>query len=121
MKKRMVLMLLVIAVFLTAIGAVKYGQIKKGMAQQANFQMPPEAVTTVVAKKQEWAATLSAIGSVAAVHGVDRDRGPAGRRREDLVRIRQDGAPGRCARPARHAAGSRRSSPRRRRSASSPS
>ena len=70
MKKRMVLMLLVIAVFLTAIGAVKYGQIKKGMAQQANFQMPPEAVTTVVAKKQDWAATLSAIGSVAAVHGV---------------------------------------------------
>ena len=70
MKKRMVLMLLVIAVFLTAIGAVKYGQIKKGMAQQANFQMPPEAVTTVVAKKQDRAATLSAIGSVAAVHGV---------------------------------------------------
>src|SRR6185436_6297089 len=70
MKKRMVLMLALIAVFLTAIGAVKYGQIKKGMAQQANFQMPPEAVTTVVAKKQDWAATLSAIGSVAAVHGV---------------------------------------------------
>ena len=51
MKKRMVLMLLVIAVFLTAIGAVKYGQIKKGMAQQADFQMPPEAVTTVVAEE----------------------------------------------------------------------
>ena len=42
MKKRMVLMLLVVAVFITAIGAVKYGQIKKGMAEQANFVMPAE-------------------------------------------------------------------------------
>jgi membrane fusion protein, multidrug efflux system len=70
MKKRMTLMLIVVAVFLTAIGAVKYGQIKKGMAEQANFQMPAEAVTTVLAKVQEWPATLSAIGSAAAVHGV---------------------------------------------------
>jgi membrane fusion protein, multidrug efflux system len=70
MKKRMVMMLAVVVVFLTAIGAVKYTQIKKGMAQQANFQMPPEAVTTVVTKSQEWPATLSAIGSAAAVHGV---------------------------------------------------
>ena len=46
MKKRMMLMLIVVAVFITAIGAVKYGQIKKGMADQANFQMPAEAVTT---------------------------------------------------------------------------
>ena len=70
MKKRMLMMLAAVVVFLTAIGAVKYGQIKKGMAQQANFVMPAEAVTTVVAKSQEWPATLSATGSVAAVHGV---------------------------------------------------
>ena len=70
MKKRMVMMLAAVVVFLTAIGAVKYTQIKKGMAQQANFVMPAEAVTTVVAKSQEWPATLSATGSVAAVHGV---------------------------------------------------
>jgi membrane fusion protein (multidrug efflux system) len=70
MKKRMVLMLIAVAVFVTAIGAVKYGQIKKGMAEQANFVMPAEAVTTVIAKSQEWPATLSATGSVAAVHGV---------------------------------------------------
>jgi membrane fusion protein, multidrug efflux system len=70
MKKRMVMMLALVGVFLTAIGAVKYGQIKKGAAQQANFKMPPEAVTTVVAKSQEWPATLSAIGSAVAVHGV---------------------------------------------------
>ncbi len=40
------------------------------MAQNAAFQPPPEAVTTVVAKKEDWPSTLSAIGTVEAVHGV---------------------------------------------------
>jgi len=70
MKKRMFLMLAGVLVFLGAIGAVKYGQIKKGQAQRANFQMPPEAVTTVVAKTADWPATLASIGTVTAVHGV---------------------------------------------------
>jgi membrane fusion protein (multidrug efflux system) len=70
MKKRMFAMLLAAFVFVAAIGAVKYGQIKKGMAQQAAFQMPPETVTTVVAKTDQWPAAISAIGTVAAVHGV---------------------------------------------------
>ena len=69
MKKRMVLMIVAIAAFLTAIGAVKYGQIKKGMAQGA-YQPPPEAVTTVVAKADQWPTSLTAIGTVAAVQGV---------------------------------------------------
>ncbi len=70
MKKRMTLMVVAIAVFLTAIGAVKYGQIKKGMAQQKSYHPPPEAVTTVVAKAEQWPTTLSAIGTVTAVQGV---------------------------------------------------
>jgi membrane fusion protein (multidrug efflux system) len=70
MKKRMLLTFFAIAVFVTAIGAVKYGQIKKGMAQQGSYQPPPEAVTTVVAKKEPWPTTLSAIGTVVAVQGV---------------------------------------------------
>jgi membrane fusion protein (multidrug efflux system) len=70
MKKRMILMIVAIAAFLTAIGAVKYGQIKKGMAQNASYQPPPEAVTTALASADQWPATLSAIGTVAAVHGV---------------------------------------------------
>ena len=70
MKKRLFLMIVAIAVFITAIGAVKYGQIKKGMAQQMSYQPPPEAVTTVVAKSEQWPSTLAAIGTVSAVHGV---------------------------------------------------
>ncbi len=70
MKKRMFLMLAAIAVFIFAIGMVKFGQIKKGMAQHAAYQPPPEAVTTIVAKSEAWPSTLSAIGTVEAVHGV---------------------------------------------------
>lgn len=70
MKKRMILMLLAMAVFITAVGAVKYNQVKKAIAQHASFQPPPEAVTTLVAKKEDWPASLGAIGTVVAVHGV---------------------------------------------------
>src|SRR5258706_2578964 len=70
MKKRMFLMLVVMAVFVSAIGAVKYNQVKKSIAQHASFQPPPEAVTTIVTKREEWPASLDAIGTAVAVHGV---------------------------------------------------
>jgi len=70
MKKRMFLMLVVMAAFVSAIGAVKYNQVKKAIAQHSSFQPPPEAVTTVVTKREEWPATLDAIGTAVAVHGV---------------------------------------------------
>jgi membrane fusion protein (multidrug efflux system) len=40
------------------------------MAQGAAFQPPPEAVTTIVAHQEEWSASVSSIGTVAAVQGV---------------------------------------------------
>jgi membrane fusion protein (multidrug efflux system) len=70
MKKRMIVMLVAVAVFLVALGDIKYRQVSAAIAQYANFQPPPEAVTTVVARRQEWPANLSAIGSVAAARGV---------------------------------------------------
>jgi membrane fusion protein, multidrug efflux system len=70
MAKRMVLMLVGIAVFVSAIGFVKVRQVQAGMAQYASFQPPPEAVTTTIAKAGNWQATLSAIGTVAPVQGV---------------------------------------------------
>ncbi len=68
MKKRMLLMLAIVAAFLSAIGGFKYFQIKAAMSQ--SWTPPPEAVTTVVAKQESWASTLNAIGTVAAVNGV---------------------------------------------------
>jgi len=70
MGKRMFVMLGTVAVFLVTLGTVKFRQIQAGAAMAASFQPPPEAVTTVVARQEEWPATLSAIGTVAAVHGV---------------------------------------------------
>jgi membrane fusion protein (multidrug efflux system) len=40
------------------------------MAQQMSFQPPPEAITTVVAKQEDWNSSLHAIGTVEAVNGV---------------------------------------------------
>jgi membrane fusion protein (multidrug efflux system) len=62
------LMLAVMAVFVAALGFVKFRQFQ-AMAGQA-FAPPPEAVTTIVAEEQKWPSTLSAIGTMAAVQGV---------------------------------------------------
>lgn len=70
MAKRMILMLAAMTVFVAALGAVKFRQIQLGAAQAASFQPPPEAVTTIVAQSEEWPASLDAIGTVVAVHGV---------------------------------------------------
>ena len=70
MAKRMIVMLAVTALFVAALGFVKFRQIQTAIAQGAAFQPPPEAVTTTVAQREEWPATLSAIGTVAAVQGV---------------------------------------------------
>src|SRR3989454_3511751 len=70
MAKRMIVMLTVTILFVAALGFVKFKQIQTAIAQGAAFQPPPEAVTTIVAREEAWPATLSAIGTVAAVQGV---------------------------------------------------
>jgi len=71
MAKRIVLTLAVTAVLVAGLGLVKFRQIQTAIGQAAAFQPPPEAVTTVVAGEAHWPATLSAIGTVAAVQGVE--------------------------------------------------
>ena len=70
MTKRMITMLAAVLVVIAALATVKFHQIKVAIAQASSFQPPPEAVTTVVAKRVAWPDTLEAIGSVAAVQGV---------------------------------------------------
>src|ERR1051325_1548632 len=69
MAKRMVVMLVVVLAFIAMIGGFKFMQARSLMAA-GGFQAPPEAVTTIVAKSEEWSSTVNAIGSVAAVQGV---------------------------------------------------
>jgi membrane fusion protein (multidrug efflux system) len=70
MAKRMILMLAVTGTLLGGLGLVKFRQIQTAAAHGANFQPPPEAVTTIVAKQEKWPATLNVIGTAAAVQGV---------------------------------------------------
>ena len=70
MKKRMALMLALVAVFLAAVGTLKVQQVKAAIAKNSSFQPPPEAVTTTIAREVEWPANLTAIGTAVAVQGV---------------------------------------------------
>jgi membrane fusion protein (multidrug efflux system) len=69
MAKRLILMLGVVVVLLTALGFVKFRQIETGV-QASAFQPPPEAVTSVVAQRGQWPVSMSVIGTMEAVHGV---------------------------------------------------
>ncbi len=66
----MTLMLIVVAVVVTALGTVKYRQVQAAIAQGKAYQPPPEAVTTVTTSPARWDGTISAIGTAAAVQGV---------------------------------------------------
>src|SRR4029079_1784711 len=70
MAKRIVLTLAVTAFLVAGLGFVKFRQIQTAIGQAAAFQPPPEAVTTIVAAREQWPATLTAIGTMAAVQGV---------------------------------------------------
>jgi membrane fusion protein (multidrug efflux system) len=64
------LMLLVVGLFIAAVGAVKFFQIRAAIAQGSAYKPPPETVTSVKAEEEVWAGGMTAIGSVTAVHGV---------------------------------------------------
>ena len=70
MAKRMILMLALMAALLAGLGFVKFRQIQAAGAQNANFQPPPEAVTTTVAQRETWPSTLNVIGTATAIQGV---------------------------------------------------
>ncbi len=70
MAKRMILMLSVVVIVVTALGMVKYHQVQAAIAKGAAYRPPPEAVTTIVARTARWDETLRAIGTATAVNGV---------------------------------------------------
>jgi membrane fusion protein, multidrug efflux system len=70
MAKRMVLMLIVAAGVIAALGYFKLHQVQAAVKAGKSFQPPPEAITTIVAKQETWPSTLSIVGTMVAVHGV---------------------------------------------------
>jgi membrane fusion protein (multidrug efflux system) len=70
MAKRMILMLVLVALVIGGLGFFKFKQIQGAMAAAANFAPPPTAVTTVTVKPEKWPSTFNVIGTMAAVQGV---------------------------------------------------
>src|SRR6476620_1350074 len=70
MAKRMILMVVLMTIFIVGLGFVKFRQFQAMAGEFAAMQPPPDAVTTIVASREEWPSTLNAIGTVAAVQGV---------------------------------------------------
>lgn len=70
MLKRMLVLVAATILIVAALGFVKFKQIQTAIAQGAAFQPPPSAVTTIVAERENWPATLSAVGTVAPERGV---------------------------------------------------
>jgi membrane fusion protein (multidrug efflux system) len=66
----MMAMLVLMIVLIAGLALIKFRQVQAMAAQFAAMQPPPEAVTTIVAQREEWPATISSIGTVAAVQGV---------------------------------------------------
>ena len=69
MIKRMLMMLGIVVLVLTGLGFVKFRQVHTAM-QAASYTPPPESVTTVVAKQEQWPSTANIIGTIEAVQGV---------------------------------------------------
>jgi membrane fusion protein, multidrug efflux system len=69
MAKRMLLMLAVVVIAITSLGYFKTKQIQAAVKAHS-FSPPPEAITTIVAKQENWPSTMSVVGTTVAIHGV---------------------------------------------------
>ena len=70
MWKRMLTMLLSVAIVVAGIAFFKYRQIQAAIAMGKSFAPPPSAVTTLVVQPQPWTPVLRVIGSLKSVQGV---------------------------------------------------
>ena len=70
MKLKVVVGIIIVVVVAAVIGGVKVLQIRKLMGSMASMQMPPETISSAVAKEEKWQATISAIATVTAAQGV---------------------------------------------------
>ena len=70
MKKRILIAVLGLVLVIATLAAVKAMQIRAMIEQGKKAVLPPETVTTAVARAESWETSLSAVGSLTAVQGV---------------------------------------------------
>ncbi|MCB0323028.1 MAG: efflux RND transporter periplasmic adaptor subunit [Bdellovibrionales bacterium] len=69
MKKQILLGLGAGAVLVLIFGSIKFLQIRAAIAEGEGRQQPPQAVTSIEAKQEQWQLTRDAVGTVSAVQG----------------------------------------------------
>ena len=70
MKKRLLIIVIGLAVLVAVLAAVKAMQIGAMVAQGKNFAPPPETVTSAVVLAESWETALTSVGTLNAVQGV---------------------------------------------------
>lgn len=70
MKKRILFVILGLAILIAALSAIKALQIRAMIDQGKKFVPPPETVTTAVSKAESWETALTSVGTLTAVQGV---------------------------------------------------
>jgi membrane fusion protein (multidrug efflux system) len=70
MNKRVILVIICLIVLIGTLTGIKYLQINKMTAQQAQAVPPPETVTAAEVRSEKWETLLTAVGSLEAVQGV---------------------------------------------------
>ncbi|RJQ81467.1 MAG: efflux RND transporter periplasmic adaptor subunit [Desulfobacteraceae bacterium] len=70
MKKRILIAVLGLVVVIGLLGGSKVLQIRRMMAQGAQFTPPPETVTVAEVAADQWETLLTAVGSLEAVQGI---------------------------------------------------
>lgn len=68
--KKVILGIIVVVIALAVLGGTKVLQIRKLIANSRTL-LPPETIASALVTEEKWESTLSAIGSVAAVQGVN--------------------------------------------------
>lgn len=71
MKKRIFFAVLGVLILVGILGGIKAMQIRRMAEQKKGFVLPPEIVTTAEVRSETWEKSLTAVGSLTAVQGVD--------------------------------------------------
>jgi membrane fusion protein (multidrug efflux system) len=71
MKYRVILAIAIVLAVAGGLGAVKVMQIRALIESGKNFKEPPETVSTAEARAEKWEQTITAIGSITPVQGVN--------------------------------------------------
>lgn len=71
MKRKIVIATFIVLLVLAGLAGVKILQVRKLAAAGKAAVLPPETVSSALAHEEKWQGTLSAVGSIAAVQGVN--------------------------------------------------